>query len=186
MSDAEELAYYRDINQKALADPEARGLLLALRKKIYPNTSIPEYDIPEKLKTELETELKKRDEELERYKTEQANKEFAADYERRKSALSGQYRFSEDDLKKVEALVVEEHFPTLETAARYYSEISEPIKPGGLGLLGLSQSKGSLEVRKEFNDRYRKLFKRAGSKGREVLSEAMDKVKSGEYLNEIR
>jgi len=186
MTDSEELAYYRDINNRAQSDPEARSLLLALRKKLYPNSSIPEHDIPQKLKSELEAELKRRDEEFEQYKTQQTNKETLAEYTKRKEAAQAKYRFTDEDVGKIEKMIEEEQWPTLELAAQYYSKMTEPIAPGGLGLLGLSQTKGALEQRKEFNDRYRKIFRKSGSRGREVLGEALDKVKSGEYLNEIR
>jgi hypothetical protein len=188
MTDAEELAYYRQINQKAMSSPKAREILFALRKEVFPDAPIPEHDIPTQLKTEMDAELKRRDEEFEKYKHEQENKEWVADFKARREAATQRYRLTEADVKAVDAMVEDKdkNWPSWELAAEHYAAISEPIKPGGLGLLGLSQTKGALEQRKEFNDRYRKLFHKTGSKGREVLSEALDEVRSGEYLNKMR
>lgn len=187
MTESEELRYYRDINAKALANPETRDMLFQLRKKLYPDQAIPEVDVPAKLRSEMETELKKRDAEIAQFKKEQAEKEFIADYNRRKEALKGPpYYLSDSDLPLVEKLIEEEQFPSLEVAAKHYSAVTESIKPSSLGMLGLSQTKGSLEQRKDFNSRYQGIFKKRASRGREVLSEALDKVRSGEYLNEMR
>lgn len=187
MTEAEELRYYRELNSRALSTPETREMLFQLRKKLYPDQPIPEVDVPNKLRSEMETELKKRDSEMAAFKKEQAEKEFYADYNRRKEALKGPpYYLDEADLPLVEKLITEEQFPSLELAAKHYRAVTEPIKPSSLGMLGLSQTKGALEQRKDFNSRYQGIFRKKASRGREVLSEALDKVKSGEYLNEMR
>ena len=187
MTESEELQFYRQLNAKALADPKARELLFQLRKTINPEASFPEVDIPTKLRSEMETELKKRDSEIAAFKKEAAEKEFIADYNRRKEALKGApYYLDDKDIPLVEKSIEEKGFPSLELAADYYTKVTEPIKPSGLGMLGLSQTRGSLEERKDFNSRYQGIFKKRSNKGREVLSQALEKVRSGEYLNEMR
>ena len=187
MTDNQELEYYRDLNAKALGNPKARELLFQLRKTIYPDAALPEVDIPTKLRTEMGAELAKRDSEIAAFKKEQAEKEFIAEYNRRKEALKGPpYYLDDKDIPLIEKSIEEKGFPSLELAADYYTKVTEPIKPSGLGMLGLSQTKGALEERKDFNQRYQGIFKKRSSKGREVLSEALEKVRSGEYLNEMR
>lgn len=184
MTEAEELQYYRRLNAQALGNKETRETYLRLRKALNPEIPIPEIDEPEKLRAEIEAKFATRDEAEAKFRKEQADKEFIAEYNRRKESLKGPpYYLRDTDLPAVEKLIEERGFPSLELAADYYRNVSEPIKPSGLGIMGLSQSKGSLDQRKEFNARYQKIFKPRSAKYKETFDNAWKDIESGDYLN---
>jgi len=186
MTAEQELAYYRDMASKLKADPEAEHKYLELRKKLYPNESIPTLDVPKRLQAEFEKQLDERDKKIKELEERQFKKEFADRFEAKRAKLSGPpWYLDEAEIKEVDELIEKKGFPDLDVAADYLRATTQPLKPSSLGLMGFKPTKTARQERAAFNERYKKIFPKAKSNFKQVFDDAMSKIDSGEYLKEM-
>lgn len=107
-----------------LNNPETRSLALQATKKINPELSIPELDLEARTRAGFQA-IDKKNQELEQQIRERDAKD------RIREARSGlkEQGFTNDDVSAIEKIMMDEHIPSYETAAKYYKgqrTIAEP------------------------------------------------------------
>jgi hypothetical protein len=186
MDPEEELKQYRAWHAAMTKDPEIRKEFQKVLKKAVPTAATPDLDNEEKINSKLEAELKARDEKIAALEEARLRADLNDKYKGQRDELSGPpYNFDDEDIAEVEKLIKDEGMPDYKVAAKYYAALKAPLKPSGLGIGGTSRSKSMREERKNFNDRFKGVFKRPGqSAWQKTFDDAYDKVRSGAYLKE--
>ena len=186
MDPEEELRRYRNIEAGLTKDPEIRKEWQRVLKKAFPNANTPELDFESEVNKRLKAELEERDKKITALEEARLRSELENKYQGQRSKLSGPpYNFDEEDIAEVEKLIKDKEFPSYELAAEYYKALNAPAKPSGLGLGGRTNTKTFKTQRKEFNDRFKGVFKRPGqSQWQATFDDAYEKVRTGEYLKE--
>jgi len=186
MTDEEELRQLRHMRMQLTKDPEIRKEFQKVLKKAIPEAVTPDLDADEMLNARFLNEKKALEERIAKMEEQQLKAELTGKYNAQKAALSGPpWNFDEEDIAEVEKLIKEKEFPSYDLAAQYYQALNAPSKPSGIGIGGASRSKSMKATRREFNDRFKGVFKRPGqSKWQSTFDDAYAKVRSGEYLKE--
>lgn len=186
MDPDEKLKQYEAWHAGLTKDPEIRKEFQKVLKKAFPQAQTPDLDADEKLDSRLAAEKKALEERIARMEEQQLKAELTSKYNSQKAALSGPpYNFDDEDISEVEKLIKEKEFPSYELAAEYYKALHATSKPSGIGIGGVSRSKSMRQTRKEFNDRFKGVFKRPGnSNWQNTFDDAYAKVKDGSYLKE--
>ena len=189
MTDEEELKQLRHMRAELTKDPEIRKEFQKVLKKAIPGALTPDLDQEEKINSRVADTEKVLRERLEKLEQEQLRAELSKKYEDQKARLSAPpWNFDEEDIAAVEKIIKEEEFPNYEAAAKYYKaqmEAQAPTRPSGLGLGGTSRSKTMRQQRREFNDRFKGVFKKPGNtQWQNTFDDAYEKVRSGQYLKE--
>lgn len=109
-------------------DPELGVEARKLIKKKYPDLAIPDYDIQQRVDAALAEERKEREEE----KRKAREAEEDNNWKSRRKATQDEYGFSDETMKRVEALMVEKKIPDYDVAATYFAS-KEPQPSGDEG-----------------------------------------------------
>lgn len=110
-----------------LANPETRDLVLGATKKVFPNVSIPEYD----LRKRQDDELKSRDDRINELMAKQLQAEAEQRVRDERDLLRGK-GYSAEAIAAIEKVMMEKKIQTYEVAAEFYdaqNRIAEPT-PG--------------------------------------------------------
>lgn len=124
----EEYAYLQqkrqtaDFAESVFNDPGLNKEAKALIKKKYPNLSIPEYDIEQKLEARLDQKDKQQKDEEEAKKLERQDKEW----QEKRASVKKEYGFTDDAMKKLEDLMVERNIGDYDAAATYFASKNPP------------------------------------------------------------
>lgn len=111
---------------KGLSDnPGTRNDFLKMTKKMNPNLSIPEVDIPAVMYSTIEAESKKR-EALEQKIAEQEARE---NVRARRESLMESKGLTKSDMEEVEKLMVDKQIPSHETAAEFLLAQRQSARP---------------------------------------------------------
>lgn len=186
MTDEEELKQLRHMRVQLTKDPEIRKEFQKVLKKAIPEAVTPDLDADEMMNARFSNEKKALEERIAKMEEQQLKAELNGKYNAQKAALSGPpWNFDEEDIAEVEKLIKEKEFPSYDLAAEYYKAMNAPAKPSGIGIGGTSRSKSMRQTRKDFNDKFKGVFKRPGqSNWQNTFDDAYAKVRSGEYLKE--
>jgi len=171
----QELANLGQIYGKMMETPAVRSKLLGLIKEVDPNRPIPEIDAQRAIDEKLATELKARDDKMEKLEKEILMERLQRQIEERRASLKGPpYNFSGADITEVEKIVTD-HGVSYEFAADHLKSKRMAIRPSSLGGRpvrqdGASDWRGDLRkkdtpIRKDFeswqNDEFSKAFNEA-------------------------
>lgn len=186
MTDEEELRNLRHMRTQLTKDPEIRKKFQRVLKEAIPEAVTPDLDADEMLNNRFIAEKKALEDRIAKMEEQQLKAELSGKYNAQRAALSGPpYNFDEEDIAEVEKLIKEKEFPSYDLAAEYYKAMNAPAKPSGIGIGGTSRSKSMRQTRKDFNDKFKGVFKRPGqSNWQSTFDDAYAKVRSGEYLKE--
>jgi hypothetical protein len=186
MTDAEELAQLREMRRALTKDPEIRKKFQRVIKEAIPSAPTPDLDQEEALNKRLSDERKELQDRIEKLESERLKAELESRYNGERSRLAGPpYNFDEEDIAEVEKLIKDKEFPSYALAADYYKATTTPSRPSGLGIGGSQRSKSIRQSRKEFNDKFKGVFKgNKNSSYQSTFDDAYAKVMSGDYLKE--
>ena len=186
MTDDERLRAYDDLAN----DPEYRESFLRLVKQKFPKSSLPEIDAKDALQKQIADQLKTRDQES----SELKDQVLAERAERLRQSKAEKFRgapwyLSDDDIKAVEQLMVDEQIPKFETAVTLYRSSISPLKPNGYGTLSQTHVPKGKDYKEMLFDPQSDLNK-AGAKDRRTRSNrntrAWAKKESDAAFEEIR
>lgn len=185
-AEEQEFAALREMRKALNKDPEIRKEFQRVLKKAIPEAITPDLDAEEKLNTRLQKELEERDKKIQALEEARLKSELTSQYTSQRNKLTEPpYSFDEEDIAEVEKLIKDKEFPSYELAAEYYKAINAPVKPSGIGIGGTSRSKSMRQERREFNDRFKGVFKKPGSGNwQKTFDDAYEKVRTGQYLKE--
>ena len=186
MTDAEELQQLREMRRSLTKDPEIRKEFQRVLKKAIPTAITPDLDQEQALNARLSKEKEELQGRIEKLEQDRLRAELESKYNGERSRLAGPpYNFDEEDIAEVEKLIKEKEFPSYSLAADYYKATTTPSRPSGLGIGGSQRSKSIRQSRKEFNDKFRGVFKgNKNSSYQSTFDDAYAKVMSGDYLKE--
>jgi hypothetical protein len=187
MTDEERLEALKQI----VDDPETRAPFFRLIKKKFPKANIPEIDAADALRHAIDSELATSKKELEELKdelrTERATRIIQQEREKWRGAP---WYFSEEDMKAVEDIMVAKQIGTFKTAAEYYRDRVEPLKPNGYGISSRTRAPKGKHYREMLRDPNSELMKaainggRSNRKAREwanrEAAEAFEEIRSGQ------
>lgn len=111
----EQIAQMASTYQAILNDPATREIGLRVTKKVNPKLSIPEID----LKDATHGALKERDSKIEALENQMRERDARDRIERERQALRSD-GLTQDDVDAIEKIMMDEHIPSYQTAAKYY------------------------------------------------------------------
>lgn len=129
---------------KLAGNPKTRKGFLSLIKETMPNVPIPEIDT----RSEWEEELRKRDEEFQKFRAEQERKEMERALAEERNRVKARYRLDDDDLKRVEQIMAERKVLNYDDAAKLYDLERQPSVPtyeSSVGIAELPKYEGLME-----------------------------------------
>lgn len=124
----EEYAYLQqkrqtaDFAESVFNDPGLNKEAKALIKKKYPNLSIPEYDIEQKLEARLDQSEKAQRDAEESKKLAKQEQEFTE----KRASVKKEYGFTDDAMKKLEDMMIEKNIGDYDAAAHYFASKNPP------------------------------------------------------------
>lgn len=101
--------------QPIIDSPQTGPKAKALIKEVYPQVSIPDYDLRQEFNQKIE-DMKKQQEDTERAKQQAAQK---AEWDTQKGEVKKEYGFTEDGIKDLEKYMVENNIGSYKIAAEY-------------------------------------------------------------------
>jgi broad specificity polyphosphatase/5'/3'-nucleotidase SurE len=117
----QEHAYYEnrrmvaDFVESIYNDPALNKEAKKLIKKKYPNLQIPDYDIEEKVEARFAQEKQARDTSAAEKRKKDEDEKWKAD----RKAAQDKYHYNDEDMKKLEKMMVELEIPNYDVAATY-------------------------------------------------------------------
>lgn len=120
----EEIAQMATTYKGLLENPETRELTLRGTKKLNPRASIPEID----LKDAALGAFKKQADDMESLKAD-IRKRDAADRVREEREKLRDAGYSKDQVAAIEKIMIDEHIPSYDTAARYFKAQTQAAEP---------------------------------------------------------
>ena len=167
---ADEIAEMAATYQAGLNNPETRELMLRVTKKLKPNVSIPEIDLRDAARGEFK-KVDDRQAALE----QQIRERDARDRVRDERDRLREQGFSKDEVAAVEKIMMDEHIPSYETAAKYYKAqqtVAEPRPHVGGAATTYSMPKDPLAALKGGKSSLNKW-------SRDQATQDMDDIRSG-------
>jgi hypothetical protein len=117
----QEAAYYEnrrmvaDFMESIYNDPAHNKEVKQIIKKKFPNLQIPDYDLERKVEERFAKEKKDRDDSAE----EKRKKDEKDKWDKDRKAAQDKYRYNDEDMKRLEKMMVELEIPNYDVAATY-------------------------------------------------------------------
>jgi hypothetical protein len=167
-------------------DQEIAPDLYRIVRKKFPNAQVPDkYLVDERATAIAEDKIKAERERIKALEDQIASDRFLREQSEKHAKLRGAPHYlSEDDIKAVEKIMVDEQIPNYETAAKFYRATQQPLSPSGHGKLTRS-TKGP-DFRESLRDRSSELVKNLSNQrtakdwARNRAQEAWAEIESGE------
>jgi hypothetical protein len=168
------------------SDPEIAPDLYRIVRKKFPNAQVPDkYLVDERAAAIAEEKVNTERTRIKALEDQVAQDRFLREQSEKHSKLRGAPHYlSEDDIKAVEKIMVDEQIPNYETAAKFYRATQQPLSPGGHGKLSRA-SKGP-DFRDSLRDRSSEMVKNLSNQrsakdwARNRAQEAWSEIESGE------